>query len=60
MFFDVALDGSVIADASGGEDVGNAVNGTGSHEADIIGWVEEGDLAHIIEVKIIGKVGESF
>ena len=47
----------VVTDAAGGEDVGNAVDGAGSHEHF---GLNERNLAHGVEVKLGGEVGDGF
>ncbi len=60
MLGNVVLDSAVVADASRGKDVRNAIDGAGGHEADVVGWVEERDLTHTVEVKIVSEVGKGF
>ena len=52
---DIGLNWSIVTGAATRENIGNAIDAAGSH----IIWIE-GDLTHIVEVKIGSEMGESF
>ena len=60
VFRDIRLDGAVVTDTSGWQDIRNTIDGSGGHITNASGWVVERNLTHIVEVIFRREVGERF